>query len=205
AKAAGTRIVVVNPFREPGLERYWVPSVARSAVFGTALMDEFFPVTIGGDRAFANGVLKALLARERIDQAFVDAHTTGFAELRRTVEAQDWPLLEQESGLPRAEMERFAALYGAARSAVFVWSMGVTQHAFGVENVAALINLALARGMLGRPHCGLMPIRGHSGVQGAAECGSVPNVLPGGEPITDAAARARCEDAWGFPIPTAPG
>ena len=59
--------------------------------------------------------------------------------------------------------------------------------------------------MLGRPHAGLMPIRGHSGVQGAAECGSVPNVLPGGEPIDDPAARARCESAWGFSVPTAPG
>ena len=205
AKRAGTRIAVVNPFREPGLERYWVPSVARSAVFGTALMDEFFPVTIGGDRAFVNGVLKALVARDAIDRAFIEAHTAGFAALVRTLDAQDWPLLERESGLPRAEMERFAALYGAARSAVFVWSMGVTQHAYGVENVAAIVNLALARGMLGRPHCGLMPIRGHSGVQGAAECGGVPNVLPGGEPITDAAARARCEGVWGFPVPPAPG
>jgi predicted molibdopterin-dependent oxidoreductase YjgC len=102
-------------------------------------------------------------------------------------------------------MERFAALYAAARSAVFVWSMGVTQHHFGVENVAAIVNLALARGIVGRPHCGLMPIRGHSGVQGAAECGSVPNVLPGNEPIDDPAARARCEAAWGFPVPDRPG
>lgn len=205
AKRAGTRIVVVNPYREPGLERYWVPSVARSAVFGTALMDEFFPVTIGGDRAFANGVLKALLARGAVDQAFIAAHTSGFAEVRAGLARQDWPLLEREAGVSRAEMERFAALYAAARSAVFVWSMGVTQHHFGVENVAAIINLALARGMLGRPHTGLMPIRGHSGVQGAAECGSVPNVLPGGEPIDDAAARARCEAAWGFPVPSGAG
>jgi molybdopterin-dependent oxidoreductase alpha subunit len=162
-------------------------------------------VTIGGDRAFANGVLKALLARGAVDEAFVAAHTTGFAALRAEVEGQDWGLLERESGLARSEMERFAALYAAARSAVFVWSMGVTQHRDGVENVGAIINLALARGMLGRPHCGLMPIRGHSGVQGAAECGSVPNVLPGGEPLDDGAARARCEAAWGFPVPTAPG
>ncbi len=205
AKAAGTRIVVVNPFREPGLERYWVPSVARSAVFGTALMDEFFPVTIGGDRAFANGVLKALLARGAVDRDFVAAHTSGFPGLEAEIASQGWELLERESGLARAEMERFAALYAAARSAVFVWSMGVTQHRFGVENVAAIINLALARGMLGRPHCGLMPIRGHSGVQGAAECGSVPNVLPGGESLDDPAARGRCEAAWGFPVPSAPG
>lgn len=205
AKAAGTRVAVVNPFREPGLERYWVPSVARSAVVGTALMDEFFPVTVGGDRAFANGVLKALLARDAVDRAFVAAHTTGFAALEREIAAQDWALLERESGLPRAEMERFAALYAAARSAVFVWSMGVTQHRFGVENVTAILNLALARGMLGRPHAGLMPIRGHSGVQGAAECGSVPNVLPGGEALDDAAARARVEAVFGFPVPSAPG
>ncbi len=205
AKAAGTRIVVVNPFREPGLERYWVPSVARSAVFGTALMDELFPVTVGGDRAFANGVLKALLARGAVDRGFIDAHTTGFDELERTVAAQEWTLLEREAGLSRREMERFAALYAGARSAIFVWSMGVTQHRFGVENVAAIINLALARGMLGRPHAGLMPIRGHSGVQGAAECGSVPTVLPGGDALADPAARARCEAAWGFQVPTAPG
>lgn len=205
AKQAGTRIVVVNPYREPGLERYWVPSVPRSAVFGTALMDEFFPVTIGGDRAFANGVLKALRARGALDQAFIDAHTSGFPALAAALDAQDWPLLERESGVARVEMERFAALYAAARTAVFVWSMGVTQHHFGVENVAAIINLALARGMLGRPHTGLMPIRGHSGVQGAAECGSVPNVLPGNDPIDDPVARARCEAAWGFAVPERPG
>ena len=111
AKQAGTRIVVINPYREPGLERYWVPSVARSAVFGTALMDEFFPVTIGGDRAFVNGVLKALLARGGLDTDFIAAHTTGFDALRATLDGQDWPLLEREAGLPRAEMERFAALY----------------------------------------------------------------------------------------------
>ncbi|MCC6849076.1 MAG: FdhF/YdeP family oxidoreductase [Deltaproteobacteria bacterium] len=205
AKAAGTRVLVVNPFREPGLERYWVPSIAQSAVLGTRLMDAFFPVTVGGDRAFANGVLKALLGRGAVDHAFVAAHTTGFEALEREVAAQDWAFLERESGLPRAEMERFAALYAGARSAVFVWSMGVTQHRFGVENVTAILNLALARGMLGRPHTGLMPIRGHSGVQGAAECGSAPNLLPGGEPFDDTAAHARIEAVFGFPLPSMPG
>jgi molybdopterin-dependent oxidoreductase alpha subunit len=168
-------------------------------------MDKFFPVTIGGDRAFVNGVMKALIGRAGLDEAFIAAHTRGFDAWRAALAAQSWELLERESGVTRAEMERFAALYAGARSAVFVWSMGLTQHRFGVENVAAIINLALARGMIGRPHTGLMPIRGHSGVQGAAECGSVPNVLPGGEPITDPAARERCEAAWGFPLPTDAG
>lgn len=205
AKRAGTRVLVVNPYREPGLERYWVPSVARSAVFGTAIMDDFFQVAIGGDRAFANGVLKELLARDALDRDFIAAHTRDFAALAATLAAQSWNLLERESGLARADMARFAEQYARAGSAVFVWSMGVTQHRFGVENVSALINLALARGMIGRPQTGLMPIRGHSGVQGAAECGSVPGTLPGNVPLGDDAARARCEAAWGFAIPTEPG
>ena len=205
AKRAGTRIVVVNPYREPGLERYWVPSVARSALFGTALMDDFFQVAIGGDRAFANGVVKELLARGAVDRTFVVARTRGFDDLEAALAAQSWEMLERESGLPREAMARFAAAYARARHAIFVWSMGVTQHRFGVENVAAIVNLALARGMLGRPHAGLMPIRGHSGVQGAAECGSVPNALPGGAAVDDAAARAGVEEAWGFDLPTAPG
>src|SRR5207247_6422400 len=132
-----------------------------------------------------------LIARDGIDHDFIARHTTGFAELAAALACLDWELLERESGLPRNEMARFAELYARARCAIFVWSMGVTQYRFGVENVAAIVNLALARGMLGRPHTGLMPIRGHSGVQGAAECGSVPNALPGGEPITDADARRR--------------
>lgn len=205
AKRAGTRVVVVNPYREPGLERYWVPSVATSALFGTRIMDEFFHVAIGGDRAFVNGVLKELIARGALDTRFIAAHTHGFDALRAALDAQPWETLEREAGLPRAEMARFAALYARARSAVFVWSMGLTQHRFGVENVAAVVNLALARGMLGRPKTGLMPIRGHSGVQGAAECGSVPNLLPGASPLDDPAARGRCEAAWGFPVPAAPG
>lgn len=205
AKRAGTRVVVVNPYREPGLERYWVPSVTRSALFGTAIMDDFFQVSIGGDRAFANGILKSLLARDAVDRRFVAEHTTGFAELETAVAAQPWDMLERESGVSRDEMTRFADQYARAARAVFVWSMGVTQHCFGVENVAAIINLALARGMIGREKTGLMPIRGHSGVQGAAECGGVPGVLPGGAAVDDATARWRVEAAWGFPVPTTPG
>ncbi|MEK6838762.1 MAG: molybdopterin dinucleotide binding domain-containing protein, partial [Candidatus Thermoplasmatota archaeon] len=89
--------------------------------------------------------------------------------------------------------------YASEHTAVFVWSMGITQHRFGVENVKAIVNLALARGMVGREKCGLMPIRGHSGVQGGSEVGCVPNLLPGGEPIRHA--KDRIETLWGFPVP----
>lgn len=204
ARKAGTRVVCVNTYREPGMARYWVPSVLESALFGTKITDRFFLVNVGGDIAFLNGALKWMIERGWVDRAFVDGHTAGFPELAAALAAQPWELLERHSGASRAEMLAFAELVGAARTAVFVWSMGVTQHACGEDNVRAIVNLALARGFVGRPHCGLMPIRGHSGVQGGAEMGAYATVFPGGLPITPEHAR-RFADLWGFPVPAAPG
>lgn len=204
ARREGTRVAVVNPYREPGLERYWVPSNAESAVFGTRMTDEFFPVSIGGDIAFIAGVLKALEASGGLDRAFIEGHTTGWDELSAAMGALSFDELERMSGASRADMERFAAMYAAAESAIFVWSMGLTQHAFGSDNVRAVIDLALARGNVGRPGAGLMPIRGHSGVQGGAEMGAYATALPGGVPLDEGSAAALSE-RWGFPVPTAPG
>jgi molybdopterin-dependent oxidoreductase alpha subunit len=201
AKRRGTRILVVNPLREPGLERYWVPSDLRSALFGTRLMDDFFQVVVGGDIAFMTGVLRHLVERDAIDHSFVADRTTNFEAAAAHVRGLDWADLERDSGLTRADMARFADHYARAKSAVFVYSMGLTQHRFGVDNVRALVNLVLARGMLGREKCGIMPIRGHSGVQGGGECGVDPDKLPGGFEVADPADRARFEALWGAPIP----
>lgn len=204
AKQRDTKVLVINPYKEPGLERYWVPSALESAIFGTKLTDRFFQISTGGDIGFLNGVLKHVIERDWVDHAFVDAHTTGWAALAASIEAQSWEQLERASGTTRAEMLAFAELYARARTAVFVWSMGITQHRFGVDNVTALVNLALARGMVGRERCGLMPIRGHSGVQGSAEMGAVPNALPGGAAL-DESSRDRFERLWGFMPPGEPG
>ncbi len=204
AKQKGTRIVVVNPYREPGLERYWIPSVTRSALFGTRLMDDFYPVRVGGDVPFLNGVLRWLIERDWIDCGFIREHTRGFEALQEALAGESWETLEKGSGLDRETMLRFAETYSKARTAVFIWSMGLTQHRFGVENVKAVINLALARGMLGREKCGLVPVRGHSGVQGAAEVGSVPNAFPGGMAVNEENAR-RFTEHWGFAVPSRPG
>src|SRR2546428_3041797 len=90
AKKAGTKIAVVNPMREPGLERYWVPSVPRSALFGTHFADEFFAVHTGGDIAFITGVLKHMLENGWIDEAFVGKHTTGLYALRGLLVSEPW-------------------------------------------------------------------------------------------------------------------
>lgn len=204
AKRAGTRVAVVNPYREPGMERYWVPSVVESALFGTKICDEFYEVQTGGDLAFFNGVLKALIARGLVDRGFVEEHTAGFDEVAASVGRQEWGELERSSGASRGDMERFAAMLGRARNVIFVWSMGVTQHRHGVDTVKALMNVALARGAIGREHAGVMPIRGHSGVQGGAEVGCVPNAFPGGRAVDADGARAMRE-LWGFEVPDAPG
>lgn len=204
ARRTGTKVAVINPYREPGLERYWVPSNAESAVFGTRMTDEFFSVNIGGDIAFIAGVMKVLEATGGLDESFIAEHTSGFAELSSALDDMSFEELERLSGTSRADMERFAAMYAAAESAILVWSMGLTQHAFGSDNVRAVINLALARGNVGREGAGLMPIRGHSGVQGGAEMGAYATALPGGVPL-DAESAAALAEQWGFPVPVSPG
>lgn len=201
AKQAGTRILVINPYREPGLERYWVPSVFESLLFGTRLADRFFQIHTGGDLAFLTGVLKAMIEHGWQDNGFISGRTAGWDETVKAVEAQSWETLERFAGTTRDEMEALARLLGEAKSAVFVWSMGITQHVYGVENVKAICNLALARGFVGRDHCGLMPIRGHSGVQGSAEMGAVPWNFAFGAPMDEREA-ARLRDLWGFEVPT---
>jgi len=204
AKKRGAQVAVVNPLREPGLERYWVPSNVESAMFGTKITDEFFPVHTGGDVAFVNGVLKHLLAMGGLDRAFITASTVGFDALLEELENESFDDLERASGSTSADMARFARMYASAKSAVLVWSMGITQHEHGVENVHAIVNLGLARGNVGRPGAGLMPIRGHSGVQGGAEMGCYSTAFPGGVAVTEANARALAAE-WGFDVPAEVG
>ena len=204
AKKRGAKIAVVNPLREPGLERYWVPSNVESALFGTKITDEFFPVHTGGDVAFVNGVLKHLLASGGLDREFMTNHTDGFSGLLEELERESLEDLASASGATVGDMDRFARMYAAAKSAVLVWSMGITQHEHGVENVQAIVNLGLARGNIGRPGAGLMPIRGHSGVQGGAEMGCYTTAFPGGVAIDEESAGA-LSGQWGFPVPTEPG
>lgn len=204
AKKAGTRVIVVNPYEEEGLKRYWIPSVAESALFGTKLADDFYPVAIGGDAAFFNGVLKHLIESDRIQHSFIDNHTTAFSEVQRQLGRLSWNELERSAGTTQEAMQRFADQYADADTSIFVWSMGVTQHRHGTDNVQSLVNLALAMGRIGRPRTGLNPIRGHSGVQGGAEMGAVPNAYGMNLPV-DPVHASRLRQLWGFTPPTQPG
>jgi molybdopterin-dependent oxidoreductase alpha subunit len=204
AKKLGTKVVLVNPYREPGMERYWVPSTVSSAVFGTDIADYWFPVSIGGDIAFLNGVLKILIENNWVDHGFIAKHTVGFDNLKSKIANFKFDELEARSGLNRDSMQQFAELIRDAKNAVLVWSMGITQHAFGADAVQMILNLGLARGYVGRDKSGLMPIRGHSSVQGGAEMGAYATAFPGGKPVTTENAAALSAQ-YGFPIPAEPG
>jgi len=204
AKKLGTKVVLVNPYREPGMERYWVPSSLDSALFGTDIADYWFPVRTGGDSAFLSGVLKILVERNWVDREFIAQHTCGFEELESTVKGLDLESLEAGSGLSRASMQEFAELIRDAKTAVLVWSMGVTQHVFGGDTVQMILNLGLAKGFVGREKCGLMPIRCHSSVQGGAEMGAYATVFHGGKSI-NAENAATLSRLYEFAVPDWPG
>jgi molybdopterin-dependent oxidoreductase alpha subunit len=204
ARQRGCRVVVVNPYLEPGLDRYWVPSSLESAMFGTRMCDLHVPVRPGGDVALANAVLKVLVERGSVDAEFVADHTEGWEDLRRTLVDQDLDDLCAIAGVPRATVEALADEYARAGAAILLWSMGITQHRDSVDGVRAIVNLALARGNVGRDGAGLMPLRGHSGVQGGAEMGAYATAFPGGFAV-DAGNARRLGETWGFDVPAEPG
>lgn len=168
----GGTVIVVNPMSELGLRRFRLPSDARSLVAGSQVSDLYLQPRIGGDIA----LFTALLALVRWDEGFVAAHTSGSQELRAHLAGLDVEELAQAAGVPLGEVRVAAEAISSARRGIFMWSMGLTHHAHGTDNIRALGNLALARGFLGRPGAGLMPIRGHSNVQGVGSMGVSPTL-----------------------------
>ncbi len=172
----GGKVIVINPLREVGLVNFRVPSDPRSLLFGTKIADEYVMPHIGGDIALLSGIAKSVIERGVVDEAFVAAHTEGYEAFRARVDATAWDEVEAGCGVARADIERLAAMYAASKSTIFAWTMGITHHEHGVGNVRAIGNLALLRGMLGRPGAGLLPLRGHSNVQGMGSMGVVPEL-----------------------------
>ena len=188
----GGKVVIVNPLRELGLVRFRVPSDWRSMLFGSTVSDLYLQPHAGGDVALFKALLKGVVETGGIDRAFIAAHTTGWEAVAADIAAADWDELVRHAGVSRDEIARTVDVLLAARRGVFLWAMGLTHHAHGVDNVLALANLALSRGWLGRPGCGLLPVRGHSNVQGVGTCGVTPA-------LKDAFA-AKLEALYGIPI-----
>lgn len=196
-KRRGGKVIVVNPVKELGLVRFKIPSDPVSMLFGTDIADLYVQPHIGGDAAFLMGVAKAILESGGVDEAFIESHTEGWAEFESALRQQSWDAIVTRSGVDRDTIGHAARMYGDAKATVFAWAMGITHHEHGVENVQMIGNVALMRGMLGRPHAGLLPIRGHSNVQGVGSMGVAPWLK---KEVFE-----RLERHFGVPMPGAPG
>jgi len=196
-KRRGGKVIVINPLKELGLVRFRVPSDVRSLFFGSTIADEYVQPHIGGDIALLGGIARYLLDAHAINREFIDEHTDGWPEFREWVSALDWKEIEDSSGVPRRTIKWVARRYIESKSTIFAWTMGITHHAYGVENVQMIANLALMRGMLGRPGAGLLPLRGHSNVQGMGSIGATPALKQ--------AIFERLETRFGIDLPTTPG
>ena len=193
----GGKVIVVNPLRELGLERFRVPSRVRSMLFGSRVSDLYLQPHVGGDVALFTALLKGVIDAGGVDRAFVAEHTSGWDVVEAAVAAASWDALVAAAGVARAEIDAAVRMLVDARAGVFAWAMGLTHHVHGTDNVLALANLALARGWLGRAGAGLLPIRGHSNVQGVGTCGVSPA-------LKDAFAR-KLEAVYGIRPPPAVG
>jgi molybdopterin-dependent oxidoreductase alpha subunit len=172
----GGKVVVINTIRETGLVNFRVPSSPKSLLFGTKIATTYIQPHIGGDLALLTGIAKRIDEMGAQDDKFLAEHCNDSQAWLASLRAASWDDIIAKSGVSRAEIDDLAEQYAAAKNVVFSWTMGITHHAHGVQNVQAIVNLALMRGMVGRPQAGLMPIRGHSNVQGIGSMGVTPKL-----------------------------
>ncbi len=172
----GGEVIVINPLVETGMVNFSVPSDVRSLLFGSKIASLYVQPHIGGDLALLTGIAKRIVEMNAHDANFLDTACDGWAELRQQLEATPWEEITTKSGVDQETIDNIACVYARSKNAIFSWTMGITHHAHGVQNVQAIANLALLRGMVGRPGAGLMPIRGHSNVQGIGSVGVTPKL-----------------------------
>jgi molybdopterin-dependent oxidoreductase alpha subunit len=193
----GGRVIVINPLREPGLVRFKIPSDARSMLRASRIADLYVQPAVGGDAMLMAGVMKRLAETDRLDRTFLAAHAEGWDAWEQQVSALDWKVVVEASGVDRPTIDRIADMYAASSGTIFAWAMGLTHHVAGVRTVQILGTLAASRGMIGGRGRGLLPLRGHSNVQGIGSMGVVPALKPA---FLDAMCRR-----WDGAIPTSPG
>lgn len=174
-RARGGHVIVINPAREAGLVKFSLPKSPRSLIKGgDDIASAYLQPKIGTDILVLKALAKAVLEAGADDTDFVTQHTAGFADFKTDLEALSWQEITARTGLEQRNIVQTAKLYGQSTNAVFAWGMGVTHHVHGSDTVEQIANLALLRGMIGRPGAGLLPLRGHSNVQGIGTVGVKP-------------------------------
>jgi len=156
---------------------------------------------VGSDIALANAIGREILTAGVENQRFIANATSDFDAYRVAVEPYTLEYAERTTGVPAALIAELARTYATARHAQICWTLGITEHHNAVDNVRALINLALLTGHVGRYGCGLNPLRGQNNVQGGGDMGAIPNKFPGGQDVEDPVSIAKFERAWGVELP----
>lgn len=193
----GGKVIMINPLKELGLVRFRIPSDWRSMLFGTQVSDLYIQPKVGSDIALFKALLKGVIEKSGVDQAFTSQFSTGWPEVKADIEATDWQTLLDDCGLSRQTVDEAVELMVQAKQGVFMWAMGLTHHTHGVDNILAFCNIALARGWLGKPGSGLLPIRGHSNVQGVGSVGVAPQLKK--------AFAQKLEELYGIQVPAEGG
>ena len=176
----GAKLIVADPRRI---------EVAR-------LADIHLQLACGSDVALINGLMNVILAEGLHDQEFIDARTEDFDELRAAVEKYTPEFVERITGVAPDDLIEAARIYARADTATILYTLGITQHTSGTDNVKSLANLAMLTGNIGKPSSGVNPLRGQNNVQGSCDMGALPNVYPGYQKVDDPEAQAKFEAAW---------
>ena len=165
----------------------------------------WLPLRPGTDVALVMGMARLILDEGLHDSEFIAARCEGFDEFAASLAEYDLDRVEAITGVPKEDIARAARTYATHKPGLIIYSLGITEHSHGTDNVLALANLAMLTGNLGRPSAGIMPMRGQNNVQGACDMGASPNVFPGYQRVADDGVRRKFEEAWGCALSQAPG
>lgn len=185
----GAKIYVVDPRRSKTAE--WA--------------DTWLGLDVGTDIALACGIAREIIHAGLSNDTFIQRGTIGFEEFAAAAEPWTLEATERETGVPASSIRALAHDFAKAGTAQLCWTLGITEHHNGTENVRSLINLALLTGHVGKYGSGLNPLRGQNNVQGGGDMGAIPDKLPGGQHVEDAQARAKFERMWDVTLPPVKG
>ncbi len=180
AKLKGATLIVIDPRK----------------IQLTLQADIHIRIKFGTDVAFINGLMTAILSNNWHNQSFIDERTEGFDALREHLKKYPLEKASEICGVSVEDMVKVAKIYATSERSTILYTLGITEHSHGVDNVKSLGNLAMITGQIGRPSTGVNPLRGQNNVQGACDMGGLPNVYPGYQVVTDDTVRAKFESAW---------
>ena len=189
AVARGAKLVVADP----------------RSIWMTQIAEKHLQLQPGTDVWLLNAIAHVIVEEGLTDEAFVEMHTEGFEEVRRTVAAYTPEEAEKVTGVPAEDIRWTARLYAKTERAGIYYTLGITEHSHGTDNVYALANLVLMTGHLGKRSAGMNPLRGQNNVQGANDAGATPIFYPGYQRVDDPEVQAKYEEDWGVKLPSEPG